>query len=514
MKKAEEQLEKERVMQVLKSSSIVSGAYPLAGASVVGSSVVIGTNIHNQHQHQYPAPFAQSPSRFQKHLVAASISSGSEGSGPQSRVPPLPKRRTARTFPPPSQQPSPPPSESSLEQVALASPQCERSRTSSHEQTESHFNLFNQEDLANHPLPAPPPTHPDRKPNFGYQQLPPSPDPQSPLPLRKAKNLETFEAIYGSMSPPQVSPSRSANGIITSTNRQDPSTTTTVIVPLSPNAGVTANNESPTTRASRSQSLIQPTFESTLPPPPIRRNRPESIQSFSSSPGEALFRIDGNQNDSLGTLSKHLSRGAMGHRKSSLSLSSTSSFINHTPTLSSLTNEFKPRRSSSGASSFVGGNTTSTSTTATAVGSNIQRTIEALHSFHGQLQPKLEKARYKAEAGFSRRGYVRGSSVRASAEGSPARADVEEREGLTRAYNTRSGRWRDQEESESFSSKMADLQADRSSEGNGSDGDDEYRRGRSKAVPIRLHNSRSNLLQYTPRNVFDDSPERDDEFDG
>ena len=47
MKKAEEQLEKERVMQVLKSSSVVSGSYSLAGASVTGSSIVIGTNIHN-----------------------------------------------------------------------------------------------------------------------------------------------------------------------------------------------------------------------------------------------------------------------------------------------------------------------------------------------------------------------------------------------------------------------------------------------------------------------------------
>ena len=511
MKKAEEQLERERVMQVLKSSSVVSGAYPLAGASVVGSSVVIGTNIHNQHQHQYPA---QGPPKAQK-LVSASISSGSEGNGPQSQVPPLPKRRTARAFPPPSQQPSPPPSEGSLEQVALASPQRERSRTS-HE-TDRHFNFFNEEDPATHPLPVPPPTHPDRKPNFGYQQLPPSPDPQSPPPFRKAKNLETFEAIYGPMSTsslPQISPSRSANG--TSTNKQD--IPTTFATPLSLNTSAPPTVESPTTRASRSHSLTQTTFESTPPPPPIRRRRPESIQSFSSNPGEALLS-SGNQNGSTGTLSKHVGRsgsGTLGHKKSSLSLSSTSSFINHTPALSSLTNEFKPRRLSSGASSAVAGSTTGSSTT-TAVGSNIQRTIEALHSFHGQLQPKLEKARYKAEAGFSRRGYVRGPSVRASAEGSPARADVEEKEGLTRGYNTRGGIWRDtfREESE-LSDKLADrLGVDRGGEGNGTDEDNEYRRGRSETVPIRLHNSRSNLPQYTPRNVYDDSPERDlDEFNG
>ena len=41
-------------MQVLKSSSTVSGAYSLAGASVTNSSVVVGTHasVYNQHQYQ------------------------------------------------------------------------------------------------------------------------------------------------------------------------------------------------------------------------------------------------------------------------------------------------------------------------------------------------------------------------------------------------------------------------------------------------------------------------------
>ena len=61
MKKAEEQLDRERVMQVLKSSSTVSGAYPLAGASVTNSSVVVGTHVYNQHQYQQQQQRSPSP---------------------------------------------------------------------------------------------------------------------------------------------------------------------------------------------------------------------------------------------------------------------------------------------------------------------------------------------------------------------------------------------------------------------------------------------------------------------
>jgi hypothetical protein len=76
------------------------------------------------------------------------------------------------------------------------------------------------------------------------------------------------------------------------------------------------------------------------------------------------------------------------------------------------------------------------------VGTNIQRTIDALHHIHGQLQPKLEKARYKAEAGLSKRGYVR-SSVRSSGEESPTAVETEEQESLTREHDSQKakGRW-------------------------------------------------------------------------
>ena len=43
-------------MQVLKGSSIVSGAYPLTGASVTNSSVVVGTHVYNQRQYRSSSP--------------------------------------------------------------------------------------------------------------------------------------------------------------------------------------------------------------------------------------------------------------------------------------------------------------------------------------------------------------------------------------------------------------------------------------------------------------------------
>ena len=116
MKKAEEQLDRERVMQVLKSSSTVSGAYPLAGASVTNSSVVVGTHVYNQHQYRSSSPIGGGSGLNNKKLAAYAESSTSSSS--DERAPPLPKRRT--TTQQQQRQPSPPLSASSFEQVALA----------------------------------------------------------------------------------------------------------------------------------------------------------------------------------------------------------------------------------------------------------------------------------------------------------------------------------------------------------------------------------------------------------
>jgi hypothetical protein len=445
MKKAEEQLDKERVLQVLKSSSIVTGAYPLAGASVVGSSVVIGTNIHNQHQHQLPNTGSSGPKSL------SSVSSGSEG-GRRPQVPPLPKRRTGLS---PSQQPSPPLSDCSLEQVALASslPQPEFS-LASNAQDSTHprsSNPFNKEDFPNHTLPAPPPMHPDRNPTFGYHQLNPPHNSTAVLPHQlKAPNIETFEAIYGSMSPP---PFRSTSGGSISTNSRGSETIVTV---------------DSQTRPLRSQSLSHQSPSSQTPlPPPVRRKRPESIQLLGNAEGASK------------SLSRHTSlrssRG-IGHRKSSLSLSSTSSFRSHSS--SPFTDDSTLHRLNSGAStSSVGGNHSASG----VVSTNIQRTIEALHHIHGQLQPKLEKARYKAEAGLSRRGYVRSTTVRSSGEESPTAVESEEQESLTDSQKAK-GTWL---EVPIGGDLQAQTEVDKGDE-SGSD-ESEWERGRDTNIPRSIH---------------------------
>jgi hypothetical protein len=288
MKKAEEQLEKERVMQVLKSSSVVSGSHSFAGANgILGSSVVIGTSVHNRAH----SPIKDDPS--------ASVHS----------APPLPGRRHHY-----QQQPSPPMSTSSLEQVALAT-------TGVHPDSPPRMNL----DL-------PPPQHPDRKP-----------------PSTMSSNIESFEAVYG------------------------PNTSTTTLI--------TTTEDPPTARVFRSKSLHQPSPPRPPLPPPLRRKRPESAQMLSS--GEVLFTSSVRDR----SVSRHTSFSSptptVAHRRSSLSVSGASASSSPYPSTS---HDPLPHMS------------------------NIQRTI-------ANLQPKLDalrfdgsKARYKAEAGLSRRGFVRDSS--------------------------------------------------------------------------------------------------------
>jgi len=369
-------------MQVLKSSSVVSGAYSLAGASITGgSSIVVGTNIHNQHQHhhQYARPRGVSPSRkYALTSGSGSISSGSDGGS----LPPLPRRRTAtgpRSFSPaPAQQPSPPLSASSLEQVALAAPPAFSSSSSYDRTTLNHDHggpfkspvnpTFSQISLQESPPPiqanlpsGPPPTHPDRK-HHGSSFLPSVPSSQ------RENNLETFESIYGSMS---ISPSLPES-------ISDPS-----------NFHGPTGADSPTARVFRSKSLHHPPLSQPLPPP-VRRKRPESVQVLGN--GEVMLGAGTRPHRP-----SHSSASASGSshiRRSSLSVTSTTS-SNQTAFSSHLGSE-------------VAHGSGSTSGASGPMGSNIQRTIEALHNIHGQLQPKLEKARYKAEAGLSRRGYMRG----------------------------------------------------------------------------------------------------------
>ncbi|KDR78854.1 hypothetical protein GALMADRAFT_137846 [Galerina marginata CBS 339.88] len=435
MKRAEAQLEKERVMQVLKSSSIVSGSYSLAGARVSGSSVVVGTNIHNQHQYQqhHPAQVNQhgqgnhqelrhnghapqigqlgqtrntSPARYSSSgsSVSASISDA---------APPLPRRRHQHQY---QQQPSPPLSASSLEQVALAAPPVPPSfssgppststgRTSSRthdshsiadsESTSAY--MYAQSPFRSPPPPppptnttvndspegsrspsptrayahggaefpsGPPPTHPDRKPlgYFAYQS-----------PSRSNSNLESFEAVYG----PGPAPSTSS-----------PFTTPSGVSPSTPTAGTPMTPNFP--RVFRSKSMHQTSSPPIAPlsePPPLapRRKRPESVQVLSS----------------VDVLAGSLSRG--------------SSVIGHGPTPSVSGHvQGQHRRSSLSVSSTPSSHPQAHSQSGHGHDhSHSPFSMNSLQKTIAGLQPKLDKARYKAEAGLSRRGFVRDAGGRA-----------------------------------------------------------------------------------------------------
>lgn len=458
MKKAEEQLEKERVMQVLKSSSVVSGAYSLAGASVVGSSVVIGTNIHN-HQH---GSGSKLPKSGKASAPASSEGSGSDGGIGRRMAPPLPKRRnTHQTVRPPS----PPLSASSLEQVALAT-----APDYQHREREEHI------------PPVPPPMHPDRKQHQSAPGSSSTPTPGSTN-TKRAKNLETFESIYGPMtSSPKVSPAPSADGSNMSKSAI-----------VASNTGST-ENDSPSARVFRSKSLNQ-TVKPLAPPvpPPLRKKRPESVQVLGSPTHVGGFLVP------AGTPPKQKTSMVLGHRRSSLSMSSTPSSLTHV-------------------SSGVQGGLSSASTGSTSssgFGGNIQRTIDALHSFHGNLQPKLEKARYKAEAGLSRRGYVRG--VGQVDRSSPTRFEQrEEQEGLTLRDGSRTGRrlvkdrWREGYNDLDPDGRQVDGFDDLDEES--FDRDDRWGGVQGVHAPSTASSSTLGygLPKHRPRHVFDDSPERDD----
>ncbi|KAF9476853.1 hypothetical protein BDN70DRAFT_881906 [Pholiota conissans] len=342
MKKAEEHLEKERVMQVLKSSS--SGA----------------------HGHGYTVRRAASPVRGRGH----DISSASSASGSVERgAPPLPRRRHTQ------QQPSPPMSVSSLEQVALAvPPQSFMGDTKGKEKADFALSPFRSPidpipisappttdrptaDGESSPVRSgPPPTHPDRKPYFGSNYQAPS----------------SFEAVYGGMDSPSTPNGKS----------------------------ISRNDGSPTSRVFRSKSLHQPTAPAAYaPPPPVRRRRPESIQVLGSTP-----QTYPSPNSDGTILSRHTSLAKPSvHRRSSLSVSSTP------------TRELSPPRHASNSTSNPGSQSPLTS---------LQRTFATLQPKIDAFQPRLDAARYKAEAGLSRRGFIPSNGMSGSGAG------FEEKEGL------------------------------------------------------------------------------------
>ncbi|KAF8160406.1 hypothetical protein BJ912DRAFT_1151036 [Pholiota molesta] len=380
MKRAEEHLEKERVMQVLKSSSATSST---------------GGTTSQHASYTYPVRRTASPVRARGYdMSSASSASGSLERG----APPLPRRRHAQ-----QQQPSPPMSASSLEQVALAAPPPPSSsnaykhdeRDRGTEPTAYTLSPFRSpidpistsvppttdrpsDDGEYSPVRSapPPPTHPDRKPFLGPGYSAPS----------------AFEAIYGPMaSSPSPSP----------------------YTPTPNGTGLPAPAER--ARSARGRG----------PPPLVRRRRPESVQVLGSV-GSLVQAFE------PAGLSRHASLarpaggvgGGSAHRRSSLSMSSTPPTRDVSPTRQTITSQ---SQSHAGA----GHSPLSSLQRTFAFATTLQPRLDA-------LAPRLDKARYKAEAGLSRRGFIPssgGSSAHGGVGGGGGGggAGREEKEGLMRA---------------------------------------------------------------------------------
>ena len=480
MKKAEEQLDRERVMQVLKSSSTVSGAYPLAGASVTNSSVVVGTHVYNQHQYRSSSPTGQQGGGGGLNNRKLAYAESSISSSSDERAPPLPKRRTQQQQQ--QRQPSPPLSASSFEQVALASTHHHHSTSAPPSSTNTAFSNPETSDNAHtlgggqqppqprktssfHSRPRfpldsnlaipytssperspsrtsldfqngttttrgrPPPTHPDRKPHHLQQQQQqdyprpkshsrsqsyPYPDPfagsssgfKQPQEQHPPTNAnESFEKIYGPST-------------INTNNPPTPSTPPTTI-------DVTPSTPSPN-RAFRSKSLHQLTPPVPPVPRPLGRKRPESVQvsRMSDIGGE----VDQNEANKGVSSSRHVAMTANGNnrdgiiRRSSLSVSTTM------PSSSSSPSQFRQTQTPFGLSSSSSSTTanlagpppppssssasSSSTTTMKQQDPTHPNPLASLQKTFLQFQPHLDKARYKAEAGLSKRGFVRREGFR------------------------------------------------------------------------------------------------------
>ena len=453
-------------MQVLKSSSTVSGAYPLAGASVKNSSVVVGTHVYNQHQYnrqqqRSPSPIGQGQGGtgggLNKKLAYAESSTSSSS---DERAPPLPKRRTQQ------RQPSPPLSASSFEQVALATTHLDstsapasstagafsnpenfgNAHAHGHPHTPSSFHSrsripvdsilaipYNSSperspsrtslDFPNSASRGrPPPTHPDRKPHHLQQQdhydpkthtrsqSYPYPDPfagsnldfKHPLVQEHPTNVnESFEKIYG------------------------PSTINNPFPPSTPPSTIDISPSTPSpNRAFRSKSLHHINRPAPpVPRPSLGRKRPESVQVSRMS--DIGVEVDRNESTSLpsshntntnGSVSRHVMT-ANGNkdgiiRRSSLSVSSM-------PSSSSSPSQLRQTSfglTSSSSASLAGPpphphpptpSSVSSSSTMTTKQDPTPNPLASLQKTFLQFQPHLDKARYKAEAGLSKRGFVR-----------------------------------------------------------------------------------------------------------
>ncbi|KAJ4485560.1 hypothetical protein J3R30DRAFT_1374642 [Lentinula aciculospora] len=434
-KQAEEQLEKERVLRVLKSSE--------SSSSSTSNSYLRGRS--------------SSPNKMSSSASSSSYTSSSDNN----RAPPLPKRNNSKKPPSPSM------STSSFQQVALAG------KGINHPSTSSSHNPFKTSQFqptsvidtpryANSPstspvrpsidlpsLPGPPPKHPDQNynpmsyrkppppippnlssatipsiPNFGHKRMPSFNQLRhSPESLSNDNDERGFEEIYGS-KPKTASPyvSTFSKGSIDLTPARIREETASES-PNYFNGNLFADNSPSPSRMFRSKSLHHPSPTSLAsrlaaaesgdserspfspldddtpeaspgPSPASRRKRPESVQVLGSKTNvlgahewsPPKIGLSGSPSTNSG-LSRHMSL-------------STPSAPNDAVPLR------RHQRKVSGPTSGMGLDSSS-STSDSPLKSLAASLQPQLLSMQQQLQPHLDKARFKAEAGLSKRGFVR-----------------------------------------------------------------------------------------------------------
>ncbi|KAJ3750982.1 hypothetical protein DFH05DRAFT_1519142 [Lentinula detonsa] len=426
-KQAEEQLEKERVLRVLRSSE--------------SSSSVTDSSFLNSRAR------SSSPNKMGSSASSSSYTSSSDNN----RAPPLPRRNTNK------KPPSPPMSTSSFQQIALAGKGNDRiSSFSSHNPFKT--SPFQPASVIDPPrytsspstspvrksidLPPMPPKHPDQNPNSFSNRKPPPPIPlnlpsstisggsghkRTPSFTQLRNSAESFqmktderefEVRYGAKpktASPYVStfPRDSIDSKPIRIREETTSDSTNYF-----NGNVFSDNSTPS-RMFRSKSLHHPSPTSVAnrlataelgdphrspfspldddtpeaspgPSPSSRRKRPESVQVLGSkdlvtnerSPKRSID-LSGSPSPNSG-LSRHMSL-------------SNPSPPNPAPSLR------RHQRRISGTSSAVGLGSSSDSPL-----KSLAATLQPqLLSMQQQLQPHLDKARFKAEAGLSKRGFVR-----------------------------------------------------------------------------------------------------------
>ncbi|KAI0341304.1 hypothetical protein BDW22DRAFT_1358787 [Trametopsis cervina] len=346
LKKAEQKLEKERVLEVLKSSSKAGSssssirtrsASPTKESNAVFSPSSSKTVLINSKTNSASSKSTSESNSTSSEELRPSTRASSATVTTHNRVPALPPRRSSRRFSPPLSSAG---STRSFEQVATA--------TVPHRPTPSRAqSTFVREPSplrANSPplhpdlVAQPPPTHPDRKLREYPDSNPGSDIDTQPSPTSRAFRSKSMHYTSPPVPPPRRRPESVQYG------------------GLSRHASSRDRTPSPsrTERSSKSLSTVL--------------SSPASIPPRGAPPGGG------------GNISRHMSLSMHNRRRDSL-----------------------PKEG------------------ATRDDSTIDSTISNIKNTLLGLQPKIEAARYKAEAGLSKRGYVPHSNASLFHE------DVEER---------------------------------------------------------------------------------------